>query len=715
MTDEIKQPDSPGQPTPQTQKQRWIKYGANVALSSIVVIALATLLTYMAQVHAQRIDTTIGGSQSLRPQTLNYIKDLQQKVRLIALYPKLKAESREQDFYQPVVDLLNDYAGKGKNISAEFLDPDTQKDDFNKLVTDVTNRFGGEVKGYQAVLDSLPAQNDIITKFANDEVAQFKNLPGDQVKDQNLQQAIFIAYPTLVSIPRELANLKDGVDTDLAQQIPSYKDGVEATRKVYSNISQELDLFNALLESIKNTPNVPREFADYVPGAQARATAAKKVAAAMLDQIQHLGQLKELDEFREQLRSKSILVLTDNGYRILQFDQVWKMPQSSRFAEAGPDVQPKLAFAGEQQITSAIVTLTIPKKPMVVFVRISGPPLTTVSGGAAAQEPLFAAVARRLKEYNFEVREKDASGQSAMMGTDPTDAEMKDAVWVVVRSPHDDDDNQVPLDQMLAKHLQEGGSAMVLTFPLANPMDAALNPIGVHVTTAGVVVHELLPPAPRRTTDMVDAALQSSQLFFKINDYGDSPITQPLQGLDFVNAACAPVQIDSRPPPGATITPLLPFPQTPHSWAVANAASALTSEEPPKITFNPAVDLDNTPDHPLYGAAAVEKADGGRVVAVGSYWFATPDPVDLPDIDMLEKHGLTVARLPGNGEFFVNSIFWLSHMDAMLAISPHALQVARIDEMSPKTLAFWRVGVLTAGLPAAVVVAGMLVYARRRD
>jgi hypothetical protein len=117
----------------------------------------------------------------------------------------------------------------------------------------------------------------------------------------------------------------------------------------------------------------------------------------------------------------------------------------------------------------------------------------------------------------------------------------------------------------------------------------------------------------------------------------------------------------------------------------------------------------------LYGAASVEKADGGRVVAIGSYWFASPDPVDLPDIDMLEKHGLTVARLPGNGEFFVNCIFWLSHMDGMLAISPHALQVARIDAMSPQTLAFWRVGVLTAGLPAAVVVAGLIVYARRRD
>ena len=82
---------------------------------------------------------------------------------------------------------------------------------------------------------------------------------------------------------------------------------------------------------------------------------------------------------------------------------------------------------------------------------------------------------------------------------------------------------------------------------------------------------------------------------------------------------------------------------------------------------------------------------------------------------MLEKHELTVAGLPGNGEFFVNSILWLAHEDSMLAISPHAFQMARIEEMSPAALAFWRVGIMTIGLPLAVIFAGLMVYANRRD
>jgi hypothetical protein len=115
----------------------------------------------------------------------------------------------------------------------------------------------------------------------------------------------------------------------------------------------------------------------------------------------------------------------------------------------------------------------------------------------------------------------------------------------------------------------------------------------------------------------------------------------------------------------------------------------------------------------MYGAAAAEKSDGGRIVVVGSYWFCSNEAIELQDVDMYEQHGLAVPLLPGNAEFFLNSVFWLSHMDSLLAISPQALQMARIADVP--SLAFWRVGVLTAGLPGAVVVCGLLVYLKRRD
>ncbi|HEX4055216.1 MAG TPA: Gldg family protein [Tepidisphaeraceae bacterium] len=713
---------------PESQRQRWVKYGANVVLSCIVVVVLAAMLTWLAQAHAWRMDTTVGGTQSLRPQSVDFIKDLKQPVQIVALYPKLKSNSGDQDFYQPVADLLNEYATKGKNITTELLDPDTQKDDFDKLVAEVTNKYGGEVKGYKEILNHLADENKQVDQFATDEAVKFRALPLGQIQDQQLQQNLYAAYLTLVLAHHQLQDLKTAVDSDLDQQVPSYKDGVDDTKTTYTNISQLFQQFSAVLGSLKDNKTVAKAVQDYAPDAATRADAAKKIVDTVLDKISHLGALKELDEFRTQLKSKSIIVMTDAGYKILSFDQVWKVPESSRFASESPDIQPKLSFAGEQQITAAIASLTGGPKPMVVFVRPGGPPLATMS--MQGQTPMFAAVAQRLKDDNFDVQEKDASGQAAMQQEEmpmpePTAEQMKSAIWVVVRPPWEQPSEQpLPLDQMLEEHLKSGGSAMVLLFPMKDPMDAALEPMGIRARADFVIVHEALPPPQRRSNDLVEAALQANQFVFKLNYYGDHPIAKPLNGLDFLTAGSEPIMATAEIPAGVKVTPLLPIPMTPHFWASADTQSILSGDQPKVVTFHPTADpdagrlypdIDNTPSDPLYGAAASENKNGARLVVVGSSLFASSDLVDLPDNDMLEKHGLTVARLPGNGEFFVNSILWLAHEDSMLAISPHALQMARIEEMSPAALAFWRVGIMTIGLPLAVIFAGLMVYANRRD
>lgn len=714
--------------TPESQSQRWIKYGANVVFSSLIVILLAVMLTWLAQSHAVRVDTTAGGTQSLTPQSVDFIQNLKQPVQIVALYPKLKSDSHEQDFYQPVADLLNEYATKGRNIRTELLDPDTQKDEFNKLVSEVTNKYGGAVQGYKAILDKLPDINKSTDQFVTDEAAKFRALPFDKVQDQQLQQEISAAYLTLVLAHHQLSDLKTAVDSELNQQIPSYKDGVDDARNTYTTISQLLQQFSQVVGSFKTNPAFAqlRLITDYAPGAAARADEARKNADAVVEGISHLGALTELDEFKQQLKSRTILIMNDNGYKILQFDQVWKVPESSRFAAQSPDVQPRLSFAGEQQITAAIASLTGAPKPMVVFVRAAGPPLATTMS-PDQQPPLFASITQRLRDQNFDVQEKDASGQSAMQENpipEPSEAEMKSAIWVVVRSQHDTQPDQPSqIDPMLEEHLRSGGSALVLLFPSADPMEQALAPMGIHAKTDQLIVHESLPAPERQSNDFAESALQSSQAVFRLTQYGDHPIATPLAGLDFLQAVSSPVSIGPDIPPGVHETGLLPIPLSPHYWATSDIQSILNGDQT-RVTFNPKPDpdagrmlgdVDNTPDNRLYGAAASEASDGSRLVVVGSYVFAINYLVDLPDQEMLERHGMNVSRLPGNGEFFVNTILWLAHDDSMLAISPHALQVARIKEMAPATLAFWRVGILTAGLPLAVIAAGLMVYARRRD
>jgi hypothetical protein len=276
---------------------------------------------------------------------------------------------------------------------------------------------------------------------------------------------------------------------------------------------------------------------------------------------------------------------------------------------------------------------------------------------------------------------------------------------------------------MLEEHLNSGGSALVLLFPTTDPMMQALSPMGIEARTDSVIVHEPLPVPQRQSIDFVDNAEQASQAVFKLNQYGNHPITSPLEGLDFLTAASVPVSVSQTLPPGVKATGLLPLPLSPHFWATADAQSVLGSDHP-KIVFNPKADpdagrmfgdTDNTADNRLHAAAASEAPSGARLVVVGSYIFGISYLVDLPDQEIYETHGLTVSRLPGNGEFFMNSILWLAHQDSMLAISPHALQVPRIKEMTPVALTFWKLGVLGLALPLAAVMCGLLVWARRRD
>src|SRR5215208_273840 len=129
--------ESPKPSMPESQKQRWVKYGANVALVSVVAILLAGLVTYLAQKTNRRIDTTASGAYSLKPQTINLIRDLKGKTKIVSLYQRPtpeQAAAEKMDFAQPVMDLLDEYRRKGKNIDVDAIDPVTNPSKVDDLI-----------------------------------------------------------------------------------------------------------------------------------------------------------------------------------------------------------------------------------------------------------------------------------------------------------------------------------------------------------------------------------------------------------------------------------------------------------------------------------------------------------------------------------------------------------------------------------------------------
>jgi len=167
---------------------------------------------------------------------------------------------------------------------------------------------------------------------------------------------------------------------------------------------------------------------------------------------------------------------------------------------------------------------------------------------------------------------------------------------------------------------------------------------------------------------------------------------------------------------GVKVTPIIPLPYDPKDPATSPRSWGETDLEGLESAGDTKYDENKDVAPPIYGGAVAEKDKGGRLVVIAApfpmdQWI---DPLRQPDPGLL-KQRILASRFPGNAELFTNSVFWLTKMEPLIAISPSAMEVARIEPIGEGTLRFWRVGGLLVGLPGLVVLAGAMVYFARRD
>jgi hypothetical protein len=106
-------------------------------------------------------------------------------------------------------------------------------------------------------------------------------------------------------------------------------------------------------------------------------------------------------------------------------------------------VQAKAKFAGEQQITTAILALTQEKKPKVVFVRPGGGPLTSPASRRSSRRVRSRRWRTGCVTTTSKCSRRILSGTWAMQAQmrqqpaepEPSDEDIKDAVWVVLSIP----------------------------------------------------------------------------------------------------------------------------------------------------------------------------------------------------------------------------------------------------------------------------------------
>ena len=731
-----------------SQSQRWLKYGSNTVIACVVVVLLGVLVVYIAQRTDKPYDTTAAGLYSLKPQTVKLIEDNKQKITITSFYSKAKkgdatygtgAEAAAAEATATVErqagvvsDLLDEYASRGRNISVETIDPKLNPSKADALIEDVTNQYGGEVKKYKEFTDGLGKRYDEIADAATAERAKVTPLRA-LVPRTDEGESVDEVLASVGRIPGFLKEYQQAYQSALKQKPPDYKGVADSVSGRMSDLSsflgQVMDGFNAF----KDKPTVPADIRKYMSDAGPTYQGMRKQADDLVKEAKGLGELK-LDTIREALhQDNAILVRGDKDWKVIRYDQVWKN-DSRDLRNLGNGVTPKPRFAGEQMITTAILALEQPTKTKVCFVRAGGPPVAE-SGGQ------FSSIAARLKDYNFDVSDKDLTGQWAMQAMqqqqmpstpEPSDADIDDAVWVVIAQEQQQQNPMMggPPPSTLAPKVSEhiskghhwsngkkltGGCAYVLALPHGDALAEALAPFGVTIRTDAIAVHELVKSDGAASTSDRINEVEKNPVVFPIKDWGRSPITDTLAGLPGVLLQSTVVQAASAA--GATNTALIPVPAPPDgppSWGETGPESAQSAP-----TFDKATDLPS----PLFAAASAEKtADGSRVVVMGSTpSFIGSDVgslsgsiVDFPDPELLDK-GVVAPRFPGNAEFFMNGVFWLAHQEPMIAISPSAMTVSRLAPMSRVGQGFWHVGVLLIGLPGLVVAAGVAAFLSRRD
>jgi hypothetical protein len=705
----------------ESQQERWIKYGANVVLVSVVVVVLAGVVTYLAQRTGKRIDTTAGGVYSLKPQTTNILRDLPGKTKIVSLYTKEIIEggkSVPSPYVGPVVDLLDEYRRNGKNIEVDSIDPVQNPSKVDDLIAEVTNKYGGEVKQYREVLDAFPETYARIKEIAAAEAAKIAKLPLDQIPQDDESQAQ-LAITTVRSLPRQLDRSTETINRRVGQKPPDYRGAVDVVQDDMDLLSRTAARIIEVFNQVKDDAKLPEPIRQYVASAVPTYEQIKKLADEQLAATKKLGDLK-LDDLRQSLRARdAILVMGESDMRVIPFEQVWKTDdqQLRNFVQnQGAELKPR--FAGEQQISTAILALSQQKKPKVVFVRSGGPPLAQPGMGPFQRGGPMSAVADRLRQYNFEVLEKDLSGMWAMQAQmqqmptapEPSDEQIKDAIWIVVTIPMTQQNPMMPAQPIgprVAEHLKGGGSALIMFTPQQDAMADAMREWGIEVRTDAIAVHEPVRASEGRQGDAIEEALRYP-FVFDIREYGDHLITRPLDSLSSFLVPLMPVKKATTQPAGVKTTPIIPIPKDPRSWGETDIDTLQSDSMAAK--FDEGVDVSGD----IFGGAVAEKESGGRLVVIASPMFAFDRYLNEPDVNLLRR-GIVASRFPGNAELFSNAVFWLAKMEPMIAISPAAMEVSRIEPIKPATLKLWREGLLMVGLPALVIVAGALVWFARRD
>jgi len=710
MADQTKQ-TAPGKPG-HTQGARRLKYGLNVTVAVVAAAALAVLLNWIAYREYVRIDMTASRRYSLSEQTeqlLNRIDKDEKSYELVTLY-RVSGEHLER-----INDLVDEYARYSQNLEVHHIDPGIDVAERDAFYSRLMKRYDEQIQPVDKAVTESHAQLSAVMGALSKLLPELKSVAEHpELSDQQLKETSDLVVRAFSRFKQNREELKTQLEAALDQPMPRYNDARSSLRSVLQQLDERL-LSPAVVQfqAGADRASVPAEVQNTLLSLSQKMKAQQTKVNEALGKLSNVQTPSRYNAVRSALNAQqSLVVMSPSRVRVIPANELYRQPDERVVQAEG---EPELQFLGEEKITGALVSMQLDQPPMVVFCYTGQRP-------ALGRRGQYTQVAERLRSTNFDVQQWNPTGggrasmrrmQMQQASEPPQPEEGQPVVWIVLPSQPQNprrammqggNQGEQQVLEHVSSRLAQGDSAMLMLAP--DPMSSMRgpDPVSQMLETWGIT-----PQLDRLVMREMQVSQQRTQATrqVEVSQWPDGlPVTRALAGMPAMFIQSSP--IETRKPDEMDVKhwPLAQL-SGKRVWAEADLSS-------PDAIQNASYDAEDAKDAYTVAVAA-ESGDKRMVVVTDPAWASDPITTagQLGGRIVPGMADMTGAAFPGNSELFVNSVYWLSGLDELIAASPRTQDIRRIGAMSDTAAQAYQWSLL-AGMPAAVLLIGMGVWLVRR-
>jgi ABC-type uncharacterized transport system involved in gliding motility auxiliary subunit len=339
------------------------------------------------------------------------------------------------------------------------------------------------------------------------------------------------------------------------------------------------------------------------------------------------------------------------------------------------------AFKGEEQFTSAILSLVAPDVPKVYFVTGHGEASIAAGSGALSDRSL-AVLGEALKRENIEAEDTALLG-----GSVPEDAD----VLAIVGPTRAFTDNEI---QVLSSFVASGGRVLICLDPLIEP-SGVMRPTRLEsfLEERGITVGDDLVVDPSRKLPFYDLSA------VYLTDFPSHPVTQGLEGFAVLFTIARSVTPDEGGD-GQSIVET-----SSEGWGETNLAQLLAGQP---------VALDEID---TAGPVSVAVALEGQAEATEAEVDTDEEQAEPQDYRLLvfgDSEFMTDFEISnaGNQILAMNAFNWLAAREQVLGIPPRDVEQASLFLSGEQMRTILLMTLIV--MPGAAILAGVLIWRRRR-